>query len=98
MIRISKSALIGGVVAISIGSMLGLMSVLHVIYTDRVSEQVNETPIKIGGIEGVKVWKLRDHTRGGASYVYFTSRGDTYEEHTEGKTTVRVFTPAAGGQ
>ena len=38
--------------------------------------EVNK-PVLLVEIDGVRLYKMRDDTRGGATYVYFTTRGDT---------------------
>lgn len=55
--------------------------------------QADNKPIKISEVEGVKLWKVKDSTPGGSSWVYFTSRGDTFEQHKRGKATVHQGVP-----
>lgn len=44
-------------------------------------------PVMIAEADGVKLWKVKDATGGGALWVYFTSGGDAYWEQRQGKTT-----------
>ncbi|WP_376960073.1 hypothetical protein ABNQ39_20395 [Azospirillum sp. A26] len=47
--------------------------------------QSEQKPRMISEHDGVRVWKVKDTTPGGSSYVYFTTRGDTFEQHGCGK-------------
>jgi hypothetical protein len=53
--------------------------------SDGAKNMIDHTPVLIAHIDGVKLWKVADGTNGGSQYVYFTSRGDTFEEHSCGK-------------
>ena len=53
-------------------------------------------PAMIAEADGVRLWKVQDTTRGGAQYVYFTSRGDAFSERSCGKNcTERTLVPAS---
>ena len=40
---------------------------------DRAEQLANHKPFKIAEVDGVTVWKVRDSTVGGYSWIYFTS-------------------------
>ena len=57
--------------------------------------RASAVPVVIAEADGVRLWKVQDTTLGGARYVYFTSRGDTFSEQSCGKgCTEQTLVPA----
>ena len=61
----------------------------------RAQQQLNQ-PFVIAEVDGVKLYKVKDDTPGGAGWVYFTTRGDVSWQRSCGKNcTERMQIPGA---